>query len=504
MIYSNELEQHVLAGLIKYPDLFADIDTFIDENDFYEEDSIVNKTIFRIIRQLVYATEAIDPVIISERVNSLGISFEDNIKIGDYIQALSMRRVAKNQVLSSCKELKKLTVKREICASARDVEKRVKKMPSTATYTEIVTLADSVFNEKINVFESGQDKPTNIYEEMEDMIEELGNNPVTDFGPVGPHKKLHDMYGSLLRPGNITVVTDRSGVGKTQFCMDFCTKVSEQYDIPVLHFDNGEMSKEELIMRQCAALSGVPLHLCETGKWRTAGKEVCDKIRSVWPKIKKLKFYYQNVGGLSTDQMVALVKRFYYGKIGRGNQMILSFDYIKTSYGDGNSQMKEWEQIGVMVNSFKKCIQREILVDGDPIIPMITSVQTNRIGISQNRNSDSIVEDESVVSLSDRITQFCSHMFFLRPKTVDELENDMGFGSHKLINLKARHLGDDIYGAIEPVKMPDGTLKKNFVNLNFDNFGITEVGDLRDLVEHVEAGGEVFQDGDSVIPDLLS
>ena len=206
MIYSNELEQHVLAGLIKYPELFADIDTFIDENDFYEEDSIVNKTIFRIIRQLVYATEAIDPVIIAERVNSLGISFEDNIKVGDYIQALSMRRVAKNQVLSSCKELKKLTVKREICASARDVEKRVKKMPSTATYTEIVNLADSVFNEKINVFESGQDRPTNIYEEMEEMVEELGNNPITDFGPVGPHPKLHAMYGSLLRPGNITVV----------------------------------------------------------------------------------------------------------------------------------------------------------------------------------------------------------------------------------------------------------------------------------------------------------
>ena len=50
----------------------------------------------------------------------------------------------------------------------------------------------------------------------------------------------------------------------------------------------------------------------------------------------------------------------------------------------------------------------------------------------------------------------------------------------------------------------DGTLKKNFINLNFDNFGITEVGDLRDLVDHIEAGGEVFQDGDSVIPDLLS
>jgi hypothetical protein len=95
-------------------------------------------------------------------------------------------------------------------------------------------------------------------------------------------------------------------------------------------------------------------------------------------------------------------------------------------------------------------------------------------------------------------------MFFLRPKTTDEVESDMGFGTHKLINLKSRHLGDDVFGALEPVKMPDGRLKKNYINLNFDNFGITEVGDLRDLVEHLEATGEPIMDGDSELPDLFS
>ena len=81
MISSNELEQHVLAGLIRYPDIFHDIEYFIDEKDFYDEDSIVHKTIFKIIKQLANASEPIDPVIIAERINSIGISFEDNINV---------------------------------------------------------------------------------------------------------------------------------------------------------------------------------------------------------------------------------------------------------------------------------------------------------------------------------------------------------------------------------------------------------------------------------------
>ena len=44
-------------------------------------------------------------------------------------------------------------------------------------------------------------------------------------------------------------------------------------------------------MRQCAALSGVAMHLLESGKWRQAGEEVVNKVRSVWPKIKNLKFF---------------------------------------------------------------------------------------------------------------------------------------------------------------------------------------------------------------------
>ena len=480
MIYSYELEKQLLAGLIKDPESLTEISNFVSTSDFYSEQSSLNSTIFRIIEQAINAGDEIDEIIVAQRVNEVGLSFEDNLNPSDYIKSLGLRKVPRGNILKTAKELKKYSIRREILSSSQEIVKKMKNMPPEASYRAIIEAADNIYNSRINLYEIGNDTPSNIYEDMEALIEERGNNPLTEFGMMGPHPKVNEIYGSLLRAGNITVVVARSGVGKTQFCMDYSTKVSLKYDVPVLHFDNGEMSKEELTMRQCAALSGVPMHLLESGKWRKAGNRVVEKVRSVWPKVKDLKFYYYNVGGMDVDSMVNTLKRFYYAKVGRGNRMVFSFDYIKTT-SESMGNRSEWQIVGEMVDKFKKCVQKEILYEGEPVIPMITSVQSNRYGITNNRTAQNIVDDESIVSLSDRITQFCSHMFILRNKTADEIELEGArFGSHKLINVKSRHLGSDIAGAVEPVRIGDA-LRKNSINLNFNNFNIQECGDLRDV-----------------------
>jgi len=502
MIYNFELEKQLLAGLIKYPESFAEISNFVSNSDFYSKQSSLHSAIFRIIKQAIDVGDEIDEIIIAQRVNEVGLSFEDNLNPSDYIKSLSLRKVPEGNILKTAKELKKYTIRREILESSQDIVKKMKNIAPESSYRDIIEAADNVYNSRINLYEIGNDTPENIYEDMEALVEERGNNPVTEFGMMGPHQKINDIYGSLLRAGNITVIVARSGVGKTQFCMDYSTKVSLQYGVPVLHFDNGEMSKEELIMRQCAALSGVPMHLLESGKWRQAGQDVVDKVRSVWPKVKNLKFYYYNVGGMDVDSMVNTLKRFYYAKVGRGNQMVFSFDYIKTT-SESVGNKSEWQVVGEMVDKFKKCVQKEILNDGNPVIPMITSVQSNRYGITTNRTSQNIVDDESIVSLSDRITQFCSHMFILRSKTTDEVETEGGrFGTHKLINVKARHLGSDIAGAVEPVSIGD-SLRKNAINLDFNNFNITERGDLRDIARVLDGHEDLDSDGiQETIPDF--
>ena len=329
MIYSYEIEKQVLAAFLQKPKIFVNYLNILSEKDFYDKNSLLHKTLFLILKKSLEKNESIDEIVIVQRIKDLGIKFEEDINILDYVRSLSMRKIhSEDKIETSIKELKKYSVRREIFATGSKIADQMKNISTDVSYLDIIELADQLYNEKINLFEVGNDTPQNIYDEMEGFIEERGNNPVEEFGMMGPHQKINDIYGSLLRPGNITVIVARSGVGKTQFCMDYATKVALKYDVPVLHFDNGEMSKEELIIRQCAAISGVPSHLLESGKWRQAGEDVVNKVRSVWGKIKTLKFYYYNVGGMDVDSMINTLKRFYYSKVGRGNKMIFSFDYL--------------------------------------------------------------------------------------------------------------------------------------------------------------------------------
>ena len=504
MVYSYELEQHLVAGLIKYPESYALIAAFINEDDFYDKNTIVNKTIFCVLRQALESNDALDEVLLTQRVQALNISFEDNINIGDYIKALSMRQISKEGVVKAAQELKKITVRREIHNASVEVAKNMKTLSPSATFDDIVSEADKIYNDKINLYEMGSNKPENLFDDMEDFIEERGNNPIDEFGLMGPHERINDLYGSLFRPGNIAVVVARAGVGKTQFCMDFCTKVSAiNNHVPILHFDNGEMSKEELIIRQCSALSGVPMHLLETGRWRQAGDEVIRKVRSTWDKVKNFKFYYYNVAGHSIESMLNIIRRFYYSEVGRGKPMIFSFDYIKTTYERQNGA-SSWETVGRMVDKFKQLIQKELCFNGKPTVAMLTSVQSNRLGITNNRSSENVVDDESIVSLSDQITQFCSHLFLLRQKTMDEIQDEPdNFGTHKLICLKYRWLGKDVHRALQPVEMPDGSKKKNYINLHMENFSIQEKGDLQDMVDHMDSEGVgAIMGGTDEIPNL--
>ena len=500
MIFSYELEQHVLAGLIKMPETYAEIASILSEDDFHTEHSQVHQTIFKVLRMALETGDSIDEIILAQRICDLNISFEDNLDITAFIQKLGMRKINKSGLLSAVSDLKKFTIRRQIFKKAHELAKKVKNMGSSLSFDQIIEEADAIYNDQVDSYFMDRTSPENIYEDMEGVVEERGNNPIDDFGLLGPYARVNELYGSLLRPGNISVIVARSGVGKTTFCLDFVSKVSLRYDnIPVLHFDNGEMSKEDLLNRQCAALSGVPLGMIETGNWRR-NQECVDRVRAVWPRIKELKLYYYNVAGMDIPSMLNVIKRFYYSKAcGRNNPMIFSFDYIKTISSMRNKSSNEWEVVGDMVTSFKNLIQKEILGEDGPVIAMITSVQSNRSGVTNNRRADNIVNDESIVSLSDRIIQFCSHMFHLRPKLAEEVQaEDAQFGTHILEPFKYRHLGQDVARALNLVERPDGSKVRNHINLEINNFNIEEIGDLQDQMDAMNLDGEAEEDGDQL------
>ena len=83
--------------------------------------------------------------------------------------------------------------------------------------------------------------------------------------------------------------------------------------------------------------------------------------------------------------------------------------------------------------------------------------------------------------MSDRIIQQATHGWLLRRMTTEELVLEAGMGNYKLIPRKARHLGKERDAHLIPIRMPDGTLRDNYIYLEGKNFTWREVGDLHTL-----------------------
>jgi len=115
MIYSSQVERHVLSGLIKYQNLFADVDVFLNESDFFHE---VHSIVYAVYKNTRYKGEKVDKVLLAEKIKNLGISFKDDINIYDYIDNLSFSQITEEATMSACKELVKLRIRREISQTA--------------------------------------------------------------------------------------------------------------------------------------------------------------------------------------------------------------------------------------------------------------------------------------------------------------------------------------------------------------------------------------------------
>ena len=132
-------------------------------------------------------------------------------------------------------------------------------------------------------------------------------------------------------------------------------------------------------------------------------------------------------------------------------------------------------------------------------VSLMTSAQMNRVGTVGNRTSENVVDDESVIAGSHRIKFYCTHLLILRHKTVDELQWDPEYcGRHLMKIEKGRSFGADFARAINKVEMPDGSLKQNHINFDFDNFKIIDKGDLVDQVNRFNElnPSEGTQDGE--------
>ena len=492
-IYSNRIERHALGGFLKFSELLLDVDTFIEEKDFYID---VHKTIYLVIRESILNGEKVDKVLVANKIKNLGVSFKDDIDIFDYVEALTLTQITKHAALKSCQELSKIRICRELHLTFEEGQEFIKNNLNSSI-DEIIGECDGIYHSKLNSYSLGDD-PKNLFTGMEDMIEEIGNNPQEEAGLSSSFPEFDRCYGGLMG-GNIYSIVSRPGQGKSTWIMNTCLKAAIKSGVKTLVCDT-EMTSQENQFRLLASVSGVGLWFIQTGQWRK-DEEMVEKVRAALKKIKEWDYGHVHVANKPIEQVCSTIRKWYYSKVGRGNPAIVGIDYIKLTGEKVGQNWAEYQAIGDKIDQIKK-LSEELEC------PVITAMQLNRSG--ERGRAQGVVDDSSAIALSDRLQWFASFVGIFRRKSNDEIARDGAeFGTHKLIPLKSRWQGkdaaghQDIFQRREDPDDPNSGMiwSPNFLNFNVDNFNLEERGSLADIIRR-ENSSHMAQDNNDV-EDLI-
>ncbi len=469
-LYSPEIEQHVVGLLLRYPDLWSDI-SFIAEKDL----SSVRQRIFSVIRQQLDQSPpaSVAPIILTEKLKSYGISAIEGVDMFTYLDGLSNRgrMLEKDQILPLAKELKKMTVKRELLEKCDEAKQKVMKAETVEDMSNAVT--QTITEVSTSYYQEGN--TTELFKNMRARIEASGAAAKEDLGYIGVLPSVDRTLGPLLRRGSFVNLSARSGNGKSSFGFYYAVSTAELHNLPILWLDAGEMTDEELEDRAicCFSKGKIPLWAAVGNGWRH-NKEWTELMRGdVFPRAEKLvgRFHYKNVSGMSAKEKTAFVRRFYYNKIGRGNFLIIVDDYLKAIETMGKDT-KEYQAVGYYTSDMKS------LVTTDINAAFMTFTQSNRFGITKGKKITEIVDNDSVISVSDRIKDNCTANFLMRYKVTEELARERNsFGNVVLKNLKIRQArGRDYASFAQPIKMSDGSFAEDYFNLDYHGFHYRDMG----------------------------
>jgi replicative DNA helicase len=481
---SWEIEKFLISGILRYPDLYDDLDSLIiNSSDF---NTRIHQDSWIYFGEILHKTGKISYEILGMKLMELKLNYGMDLTPLEYLKALSLMSVNKDSVNVFASKLKTLSGRKIVVSTSLEVANEALDFKRDLTLSELVNESDSKFFNQVNLFAGGKvDQPLDLFKDLEVIIEEKGNEPKDD-GIICPYEKLRKLYGDFT-PGDLYFFVARAKTGKTSWLMNLAIRMAFSLDqnVKILIIDT-ELESYRLQYRLLSSLSGVSEYFIRTGRWRQ-NEDYVKRIRNVWPTVKLLvdKIDHIYVGSRGIDEIISIMRRWHRKNVdGRDNLMgCIIFDYVKLSadFGKMNQNMRPDIEVGLKVDKIKK-VATELQV------PILSSSQTNRTNESRS-NANMRISDGSVISMSDMIAQFASNIFLLNRLTLEERQEYQGsYGvepSHSLLNIYSRSQGPEAPGFNDIVKVIHGdkvTWVDNIFLLSFDSFKFEELGCLSDFV----------------------
>lgn len=473
-LYSIRSEGVFLGGLIKNPKVLVDLESFVSDKIFFHK---VHKVCFSILKSLIFNGQEVNPIILTEKIKNIGISFFEELNLYDYLDSLSYTQINADGLKQLGKELLKMQVKRELWDNSNAIQAFLKES-GEKSLDELIHGVDGIYNSQISLYAT-DDNPKDLYEGLKETILEIAKNPIEEVGLKTPFPIFNKWFGGALAGDGCSVVSGLSGNGKSCFLFNMAKGIAKLNNAKALILDT-EMSIDMNMFRAASAETQVNNWYLRTGQW-IRSKTLVDKVKTGLDKLDQYKgsIYHMYIPNKPIDEVLSIAKRWYYKECGRNNKnAIIIYDYLKIT-SDLNRERAEWQQLGDKISYLNELGH---LLD----IPIYTGAQQNRTAMPEGGKRR---DDSSTVGGSDRINQYACFNSIFREKTVDEIsEHGTKFGSHILIPIKtSRSQGIDSYDTNKNVQIIDDKGKKkfvrNFLNYSIDSYLITERGTYADVIK---------------------
>ena len=476
-LYSLEVEKNCIAGLMKYPRLAVSIPDNITASDFYGE---IHRFIFPFILKAVKEQASLNPTLLADHIKQTGYSPKIDLSIQDYLDSLALLSVASDDVLPSFKELKKYAICRDLMSTSQAMQEEIRANLNEPV-EDIVEKLDILYGNKLDIYQEKNNEFVDVFGSMRKFISDLAENPVDDKGIPSPFPIFNKYYGGF-RDGNVYVWASRAKQGKSTLLSSMAYNLSQRRtpdnrQVEVLYLDT-EMETKDFMLRQAAAISGVPFWYIDTGNFKN-NSDYNNKLLAALREIDASQphVYHIYVANKNIDQIISLINRWFYQKCKEGkSKPVIIYDYLKLTGEKISDSQREHQVIGDKVNKLKETATKIQA-------PLLTAIQINRTGITTGK--DEVLDDESVIAMSDRISWFASFLAIFRRNSRAEVKELGGYenGTHRMVVLNARFEGRESQGHGQLLKKSDGSWEQNHINFLVDNFQVSEKLDLKSLIE---------------------
>lgn len=216
-IYDIDAERYSIAGFLKNTKILADLPRNFDENIY---SSKLYGTCFSAIREALKDGEDINPYLVATKISNLGMNFSE-LSGGTLLEHLEEIKsgisLTEQATLDFARRLCRISLLREresACIKVDDFLNDKKNWELSPE--EIINFTDQAFQGNLSLYTREGKEFVKIFDIIEGIIEDRGNNPIDEFGYHGPFETFNKWFDAPFTPGDIHVTASRSNIGKAQ------------------------------------------------------------------------------------------------------------------------------------------------------------------------------------------------------------------------------------------------------------------------------------------------